>query len=465
MRPAFLATLMLGYASAGKAASPHPAGPAWARNLPIYETALELSTPNGKFHEFEQRLDALKDVGVGIIWFLPIFPRGGNPPDKPASNSAYCVRDYYDVNPAHGTKEEFKHLVAAAHAHGMYVMMDWVPNHTAWGNDLIKTHPEFYRKDKEGHIVQAGPWKDVAQLDYSNRQLWEYMYQARKHWVENFGVDGFREDVAEAIPLEHWLWLRPKLNALKPVLMLAEADTPKLHPAFDMTYDWTSQCHFYMIARGDWSASSLDKMLDKERQAFPAGAVRMRHLTNHDMQYLQYAWDNRAHLDAREYPFLEQTPLPKKYGLGDRAFAVLCATLPNSRPMVWNGQELGILAKTPKLRWSDSPYLEFYRKLLHAYRENPALYEGDFHRIVIAKSESVYAFWRRTASNQAVVIVNLGNQKQHITLDMKEVAGGFTEVFTAESKDLATAELDLGPWGYKLFLRGTPGQVENRDKP
>jgi len=105
---------MLGYASAGKAASPHPAGPAWARNLPIYETALELSTPNGKFHEFEQRLDALKDLGVGIIWFLPIFPRGGNPPDKPASNSAYCVRDYYDVNPAHGTKEEFKHLVAAA---------------------------------------------------------------------------------------------------------------------------------------------------------------------------------------------------------------------------------------------------------------------------------------------------------------------------------------------------------------
>ncbi len=113
LKVAFLAALMLGYASAGKAASPHPAGPAWARNLPIYETALELSTPNGKFHEFEQRLDALKDLGVGIIWFLPIFPRGGNPPDKPPSNSAYCVRDYYDVNPAHGTKEEFKHLVAA----------------------------------------------------------------------------------------------------------------------------------------------------------------------------------------------------------------------------------------------------------------------------------------------------------------------------------------------------------------
>ena len=190
-----------------------------------YEVSLELSTPGGKFREFEQRLDALKDLGVGIIWFLCVFPRGGNPPDKPPSNSPYCVRDYYDVNPAHGTRDEFKHLVTAVHALGMYVMMDWVPNHTAWGNDLIKAHPEFYRKDKQGHIVQAGPWKDVAQLDYSNRQLWEYMYQARKHWIEKYDVDGFREDVAEAVPLEHWLWLRPKLNALKPVFMLAEAST------------------------------------------------------------------------------------------------------------------------------------------------------------------------------------------------------------------------------------------------
>ena len=467
LRPAFLAALTLGYAPVCEAASPKPAGPAWARNLPIYETSLELSTPNGKFREFQQRLDALKDLGVGIIWFLPIFPRGGNPPDKPPSNSAYCVRDYYDVNPAHGTKEEFRHLVAAVHARGMYVMMDWVPNHTSWGNGLIKLHPEFYRKDKDGQIVHPGPWKDVAQLDYSNRQLWEYMYQARKYWIENFGADGFREDVAEAVPLEHWLWLRPKLNALKPVLMLAEADTPRLHPAFDMTYDWSSQCNYYMIARGDWPASSLDKMLGKEGREFPVGAVRMRHLTNHDMAYLQYAWDNRVHLDAREYPYLEQTSLPKKYGPGDRAFAVLCATLPNSRPMVWNGQELGLLANTPKLRWNDSPYLEFYRKLLHAYRENPALYEGDFHRIAIVKSESVYAFWRSAGSNRAVVIVNLGNQPQHLVLNAGLIAGRYMETFTSSPRNLPSDAVDLGPWEYRLYLTGTPGragQAEQGDK-
>ena len=196
------------------AAGAPPAGPAWSWNLPVYETSLDAATRHGKFPEFEQRLDGLQDLGVGIIWFLPIFPTGGNPPDKPQSNSAYCVRDYLDVNPRHGSKEEFKHLVAAIHAHGMHVIMDWVPNHTSWGNTLTQTHPEFYKKDKDGHVLAASSaWKDAAKLDYANRGLWEYMYQARKYWITQFDVDGFREDVAGAIPMEHWQWLRQARRA------------------------------------------------------------------------------------------------------------------------------------------------------------------------------------------------------------------------------------------------------------
>jgi 1,4-alpha-glucan branching enzyme len=340
-------------------------------------------------------------------------------------------------------------------------MIDWVPNHTSWGNALIQTHPEFYKKDKDGAIVHPGPWKDVAQLDYGNRDLWEYMYEARKYWITEFGVDGFREDVAGAVPLEHWQWLRPKLDALKPVFMLAEADEARLHPAFDMTYDWTSQVYFYMIARGTWPASSLDRLLDSERQKFPAGAVRMRHLTNHDMAREQYAWDNRAHLDKSEYEFLEKTPLPEKYKGGDRAFAVLCATLPAGRPMIWNGQELGILAPTPKLKWQESPYTAFYRTLFHAYRGNPALYQGEFGRIAASKAEAVYAFWRRDGQNRAVVVVNLTAQPQRVTLEVGDAAGSYTELFAANAAALAAREtVDLEPWAYRLYVSGTPAQAE-----
>ena len=445
-----------GFAAEGLAAR-RPAGPAWAWNLPVYETSLELATPNGKFQEFEERLDCLKDLGVGIIWFLPIFPRSGNPPDKPRSMSPYCVRDFYDVNPKHGAKEDFKHLVAAIHARGMYAMMDWVPNHTAWGNELIKTHPEYYKKDGQGHILQANGWKDVAQLDYTNRGLWEYMYQARRYWITQFDVDGFREDAVHLVPLEHWQWLRPKLDALKPVFMLAEADAPNLHPAFDMTYDWTSQAYFYMIGRGVWPASCLDRLLDNEKKLFPAGAIRMRHLTNHDLQHDRNVGAARRYMDKREAALLEKTSLAEKYEYGERCFALLCGTLPNGKPMVWNGQELGILSDTPKLHWKDCPSLVFYRALLHAYRENPALYRGAFGKIATVQPQAVYAFWRRAGQNRAVVVLNLCNRVQHETLDLGEVAGNYTEVFTGQKRTLAGKQvLDLEPWGYRLYLTGTP---------
>ena len=189
----------------------------------------------------KQRLEALKDLGVGIIWFLPIFPTGGNPPDKPRSDSAYCVRDYYDVNPRHGTKEEFKHLVAAIHARGMYVIMDWVPNHTAWGNELIKSHPRVLQ-ERQGRphrssraLERRGPTRLLEP-----RRLGVHVSgpQVLDHAVRRGRLPRGR---GGGLPLEHWQWLRPKLEALKPVFMLAEADAPRLHPAFDMTYDWTAR--------------------------------------------------------------------------------------------------------------------------------------------------------------------------------------------------------------------------------
>jgi glycosidase len=210
----------------------------------------------------------------------------------------------------------------------------------------------------------------------------------------------------------------------------------------------------------------LDKLLDEEKQKFPAGALRMRHLTNHDMAYLQYAWDNRSHLDRREYEFLEKTPLPAKYKGGDRAFAVLCATLPNSKPMIWNGQELGILADTQKLQWNDSPYLEFYRKLLHAYRQNPALWRGGFRKINTSKPEAVYAFWRGSGPNQAIVVVNLTDQPQRVELELGECAGQYSEVFTAEDIFLsAQQKLNLEAWAYRVYSKSEIRPMERNGKP
>jgi glycosidase len=434
-----------------------PAGPEWAHNLPVYETWLDLSTPTDKFSEFEGRLDALKDMGVGIIWFVPIFPTDVKKDAK--LDHPYTVEDFLDVNPRHGSKEDFKHLVDAIHAHGMYVMMDFVPHHTAWENPLIKAHPEFYKTDKEGKIETASKnWKGAALLDYSNRDLWEYMFQAHKFWMTKYDVDAFREDQAGLVPQKFWNWLRPKLNEIKPVFMLAEADKGAMHPAFDMTYDWTSHAYFAMIAKGTWQANSLDKMLEEEEKTFPPDAVRMRHLSNHDMERSQYSYASLSHVPESEHEWMKTTPLQDKYSGGQNAFFVLCSTLPRSKPMVWNGQEQNILGNTPRLTWDDkTPYFGFYKTILHAYRENPALYEGDFKKIDSSNADTVYAFGRRAGGNKVVVVVNLSGNAGHVKVKLGSFAGRYEEIFGADKQELkGDEELDLPAWGYKVFVSGTP---------
>lgn len=433
-----------------------PAGPAWSWNQPIYEVSLEKQTEAGTFRAFESRLPDLRRLGVGIIWLMPIHPRSGNPPDKPHYDSPYCVRDYYDVDPRYGTKEDFRRLVRAVHEAGMYVIMDWVPNHTAWGNPLLQSHPEFYAKDAEGRIRQAGPWADVAQLDHSNREVWNYMRDARLYWIREFDVDGFREDVAGALPMEYWEWLAPQLQAAKPIFWLAESDDPKLHPVFHMTYDWTFQTVVWKVVHFEGKPDLFDEFLLAERRRYPPPALRMRHLTNHDMDGSGYAWGNRPFIDI---PFLERTSLTEKYGPAHQAAAVLMTTLPFGRPMIWNGQELGLLERTPrKLPWKESPFFDFYRRLFSLYREHPALYRGDFRRVA-ADSPGVYAFVRQSEDDCAATVCNLSGETVRCLLaelprDLPDDRRTFREVFTDEERslaDLTTQPLELAPWSYCVW--------------
>lgn len=426
------------------------------QRLPIYEASLSASTQHGKFIEFEQRLPALQKMGIGIIWFLPLFPRGGNPPGKPHSDSPYCVRDYFDVDPRYGTKADFRRLIHAIHAHGMFVIMDNVPNHSAWGNPLIQEHPEFYKKNAQGEIEFPAPWTDVAKLDYSNKGLWEYMARVHEYWIREFDIDGFREDVAGDVPLDFWLWLRPRLNAIKPVYLLAEAEGPELLRAFDTDYDWTLQAYAYLIAKGDWPATSLDEMLTNERGSYPASMTRMRHLDNHDMTYMGYAWGNRDHLNPSMYPYLESTTLSKKYGAGRHAFATLTVTLPNSQPMIWNGEEIGILDKTPNpIRWVESKDRSFYTRLFAAYRHSSALQAGTFRKLHTGFDDSVYAFERAEGRSKAIVVLNLSTHT--LSFKIEEVSGHFQDAFSGKTVDLAQDELlTMGPWDYWLLVNDEP---------
>ena len=414
--------------------------PQWSKHKVIYELNIRQFSGDGSFKAVEQRLVSIKDLGVGIIWLMPVHPIGEKN-RKGKLGSYYAVKDYYKVNPEFGSMADFKSLVNRIHELGMYVILDWVANHTAWDNPLTQSNPDFYTKDSLGRFISPVPgWHDVIDLNYTNRELWTYMINAMKFWVREAGVDGFRCDVAEMVPVEFWNRARQELNKIKPVFMLAEGEKPYLHEkSFDMTYSWNLMHTMNQIASGKKNARSIDTLLWQEEKAYPAGALRMRFTTNHD----ENSWNGTVfeRLDG-----------------GVKTFAVLCATLPGV-PMIYSGQEVGMnkrlnfFDKDP-IEWRINNFRRFYRRLLGLYPVHPALHKGDMDKIDTDNDDYIYAFQRSYKSKEIVVILNLSGKEQSVRIESAAIKGKMLNFFTGHRVDYEGEHVfNMQPWEYHLYLK------------
>lgn len=468
------------YVLSGPLTTQQVAGPGWAQNLPLYQAyphdGWSKEYQSGSyFRRTEALLPALKDMGIGIIWLIPVHPRGPAPGATPPphiaktarfqSSSPYCVRDYYAIDPHWGSAQDLKSLVRHAHKLGMHIMMDMVLNHTSWGNPLLIQHPEYYKHDADGNIIQAGGWSDIAQLDYGNHAVWDYMRDMLTYWIREFDVDGFRMDAAAMVPLPFWEWLRPQLLAHKPVLLLAEDESPQDHPTFDMTYNWSLQPLLWGLARrgaddlaDTFNATALDAWLLKTAHDYPPGSILMNHLDNHDLNpdANPWVWSNGSWVKNK----VAGNTVLARYGDGYRAFSVLTATLPG-KPMVYNSQEeftpgnpaLAPVPDTPeKLR--AAPNYDFYRRLLNAYKDHLALSEGEFIKLPSGHDDALYAFLRRRGRDQVLVLLNLSDRPQQMALPTVPLSGRYHDIFTGSTQAFPSASsLPLAPWDYRVYVK------------
>jgi glycosidase len=294
--------------------------PPWLRDAVVYELYPRSFSAEGTFNGITPRLAELKDLGVDILWLMPIHPIGEKL-RKGTLGSPYAVRDYYGINPEFGTAADFKRLVAEAHRHGLRVILDVVLNHSAWDNVLITQHPEFYKQDASGQIIPpVKEWTDVAGFNYANLKLREYMIAMLKHWVTEFGVDGYRCDVAGMVPVDFWEQARAALEQAKPdILMLAEASQPDLLlKAFDFDYSWPLHARLNDVLLRGAPASDLRRSWEESLRQFPQGSLHMRISDNHD--------------EARAVA---------RFGIrGALAASVFMLTL-DGVPLLYNGMEVG----------------------------------------------------------------------------------------------------------------------------
>lgn len=364
----------------------------WVKNAVIYELYPRSFSRDESFKSVVKQVPELRKLGVTVLWTMPIHPIG-KLNRKGTLGSPYSVRDYYKINPEYGTLDDFKELVKAVHQAGMHIIIDLVINHTAWDNPLIMEHPDWYKHDSTGKIVAPNPdWTDVAQLDYSNKSLREYMISMMKYWVEDVGIDGFRCDVAEMVPIDFWDEARAVLDSIKPVMMLAEGARPNLHlKAFDLSYAWNIYDVLGKIFSGGTSASAIDSVLERESRVYARGSLRLRFNTNHDKN----AFDE---------------PSVGRYGsAGDSLTIALIATLPGV-PLVYNGDEVGnpeklSLFEQVPINWSsDGSYRSLYEKIFSLRNSHDELRAGDFEVLPTNDSQNVFAFERKRGKNISVCI-------------------------------------------------------------
>jgi glycosidase len=416
--------------------------PEWVASATIYEVNIRQFTPEGTFTAFQQHLPRLKELGVDILWLMPIHPIG-EVNRKGTMGSYYSIKDYKGVNPEFGTLDDFKALVNEAQKLGMKVIIDWVANHTSHDNSLVTEHPEWFTKDSAGNFVSPFDWTDVLDLDYSNEGLRDYMIGALKYWVEEANIDGYRCDVASMVPTEFWNRARMELDAIKPVFMLAEAEEPVLQEfAFDADYGWEFHHIINEIAKGKKTVLDIDHYLLKDIGRYPKNTVRMHFTSNHD----ENSWN------GTEF---------ERMGKGAKTFAALTFVIPGM-PLLYNGQEVAFnrrleFFEKDLIDWkSNVEFTSFYQTLTKLKKGNTTLLAGlngaDLFRVKTSNDVNVFAFTRENETDKIFAVFNLSPLAQSIDITGETFEGEYTDIFSGKKVIFEKgAVVELKPWGFYIY--------------
>ena len=432
----------------------------------IYEVNIRQYSPEGTFNAFTKDIPQLKELGVKIIWVMPIFPISqtkrkatGGDDSKFASEmpkeeqhkylgSYYAVSDFKKVNLEFGTIEDFRNLVKTAHDNGMYVILDWVPNHTGWDHVWIKEHPEFYTKNAKGEIIdpinpetgKSWGWSDVADLNYDNKELRKEMTSAMLHWIKKENIDGFRCDVAGNVPLDFWQQAIPQLRREKNIFMLSEAWEPELlkDGLFDMAYGWEAHHTMNRIAQGKNTVKEWDAYIKKVNKDYEADDILMNFVDNHD----ENSWNGT---------------IKGRLGKGEEAMTALSYVMPGM-PLIYSGNEYGLnhslkffeKDSIPKTKGKD---WELRAKLGKLKAENPALNGGKnkakYSRIKTDDETNILAFIREKNGKKVVYIANFSNKPINSKVAIK---GDFTNYMTGKPMSLKDNEvITLQPFQYFIL--------------
>ncbi len=416
----------------------------WVYNSVVYEMNVRQQTQEGTFAAAEERLPFLKELGVDIIWLMPIHPIGEKG-RKGTLGSYYAIKNYREINPEFGTMADFERFLNKAHELGFKVILDYVANHTSPDAAWVTEKPaEWYVRDSVGEPVVQYDWWDIAKLNYASEDVRKEMKEVQKFWIEK-GVDGFRCDVAGEMPDDFWTESWNEIRAINPdVYFLAEGEGSNFHAdGFDACYAWKLKDVMNNIAQGKQTTGDLKQWIEEFTTEYPREAIQLMFTSNHD----ENSWS------GTEF---------ERLGAAAKTFAALTYVLPQGQPLIYTGQEVGydhrfeFFEKDPIPAWEANEYTDFYRTLNQLRHTTPSLWAGEKGGEVVYLTgvvEEVLAFTREVEGSKTLCLFNLSAEPQSV-IPTVEAAGEYTCAMTGEKATIeAGKELHLEPWAYMILTK------------
>ncbi len=430
----------------------------------IYEANIRQYSQEGTFKEFTKDIPSLKELGVKIIWVMPVYPISltkrkatgqkfvseiEDPEErKKYLGSYYAISDYRGVNPEFGTIGDLRQLIKTAHDNNMYVILDWVPNHTGWDHVWIKEHPDFYTKNAHGEITHplkedgtSMGWDDVADLNYNNPEMRKAMIADMSYWITEENIDGFRCDVAGMVPVDFWDEAITELRSKKDIFMLAEAWEPELMQGgrlFDMCYGWDNHHLMKAIAKGEKNTHDWDSYINTMNERYEKDDIIMNFIANHD----ENSWNGTVN---------------ESFGNAREIMAVLTYLTPGM-PLIYSGQEYDLDHRLKFFEKDQIPKTKgFFYPLFHKLgvlkTEYPALNggknAGTYTRIATEANGKVLAFVREKNGQKIYFIGNLSGQP---VTSIVELSGTFKDLLKGDEFTLNQQEaMTFEPWQYYVL--------------
>lgn len=408
----------------------------------VYQANEKIFATNNAFTAIENRLDEISQLGVNVLWLMPIHPVG----QKNSVNSPYCVKDFKGVNPNFGTEEDLIRLVNNAHDHGMKVILDWVANHSALDNPWITEHPEWYGTA----TGDEKNWNDVKPFNFDDANMRDAMIDAMTYWIRQADIDGFRCDYAQGCPDDFWKQATDSIRALKPeAIMLAESSRTQLFQnGFDWMYSWSYLSAIQNLYSGKRSLDQLYSSSDGEMGSTPVDRERLRYITNHD------ACSEKANSDL--------------YTNANGMLSAACLTyFLEGVPLIYSSQEIGYLNKinfcttssgSVKMNWNSNPEcLAATKKLMRAYHLSLPLRGGE--RTLYKDNAKVACFTFANEAGTLLVIANTTNQQQTLNLPTS-LAGHTMQNLLTDHMELLPTSLSLDPFAYYVMAETEEPLIE-----